>query len=246
MKQPLNPEQVVNRLAKRRAKASESGPDCMLGREPSRRRGGSCSACTALEEFEIDRAVAQLINSLTFKRAGVCPYLVVASHLVAGFTVGPEAFRARSVGQYRVDPVMELKGALRHIRTVLRATGLSREDIEVIDNDGDRWKAFRAVLTAERASENALEFFGRQSDVKARRPPRGRTGALHIQAVARAMALAWRRLTARLPAKDNSKFHGLLLAAVATIFGHPAKEPDWESATKTAVERIKKDEASRG
>ena len=31
---------------------------------------------------------------------------------------------------------------------------------------------------------------------------------------------------------------------VATIFGHPAKEPNLESATKTAVERINKDAAS--
>jgi hypothetical protein len=41
------------------------------------------------------------------------------------------------------------------------------------------------------------------------------------------------------------KFHGLLLTAVATIFGHPAEEPNWESATKTAVERINKDAAGR-
>jgi hypothetical protein len=65
------------------------------------------------------------------------------------------------------------------------------------------------------------------------------------QAVARAMAGAWRELTGRLPAKDNSKFHGLLLAAVATLFGHPANEPNCESLTKTAVERIRRDAATR-
>jgi hypothetical protein len=58
------------------------------------------------------------------------------------------------------------------------------------------------------------------------------------------MALAWRQLTGRLPAKDNSKFHGLLLAAIASIFGHPVKEPNLESATKTAVDRIRKDAPS--
>jgi hypothetical protein len=197
------------------------------------------------KESEIDRAVAQLINRSTFKHAGVCPYVVVTSHLLAGLTIGPEAFRARSAGQLRVDPVVEIKGALKHIGTVLYAAGLTREDIAAIGNDGDQWKALRAVLTAEHALENASALF-RQIPVKTSRPAGGRTGALHIQAMTRAMANAWRVLTGRLPAKDNLKFHGLLLAAVATIFGHPAKEPDWESATKTAVKRIKKDAASRG
>jgi hypothetical protein len=58
------------------------------------------------------------------------------------------------------------------------------------------------------------------------------------------MATAWRVLTGHLPAKDNVKFHGLVLAGVATIFGHPAKEPNLESATRTAVEHINKDAAS--
>jgi hypothetical protein len=59
------------------------------------------------------------------------------------------------------------------------------------------------------------------------------------------MAHAWRQLTGRLPAKDNSTFHGLLGAAIASIFGHPVKEPDLESATRTAVDRIRKGAASR-
>ena len=129
-----------------------------------------------------------------------------------------------------VDPVAQIKRALRHIRIVHRATGLSPEDIEAISNDGDQWKALRAVLTSERALENALKFFRQQSHVNTGRRSRGRTGSLDVQAVARAMALAWQQLTERLPAKDNSKFHALLLAAVATIFGHPRREPRWESA----------------
>jgi hypothetical protein len=65
------------------------------------------------------------------------------------------------------------------------------------------------------------------------------------QAVARAMAGAWRRLTGRPPAKDNFKFHGLLLVASASIFEHPAEEQNLEWATKMAVERITKGAASR-
>ena len=185
------------------------------------------------------------MKSSSFKRVGVCPYRVVASYLIAGLTVSPEAFRARRAGRVRVDPVAQIKRALRHIRIVHRATGLSPEDIEAISNDGDQWKALRAVLTSERALENALKFFRQQSHVNTGRRSRGRTGSLHVQAVARVMALAWHQLTERLPAKDNSKFHALLLAAVATIFGHPRREPRWESATKTAVERIKKEATSR-
>ena len=59
------------------------------------------------------------------------------------------------------------------------------------------------------------------------------------------MALAWRQLTGRLPAKDNSKFHDLLQAAIVTIFGDRVKVPNLQTATKTAVDRIRKDAASR-
>jgi hypothetical protein len=167
----------------------------------------------------------------------VCPYQVITSHLVAGLVFGPEAFRAKSAGQYRVDPVVEIKGALKRIGTVTRATGLTREDIGGLSNKDEWGQALHAVFSAEHALKNALAIF--QSPArKTSRAPRGRAGALHIQAVARAMANAWHVLTGHLPAKDNEKFHDLLLAAVATIFGHPAKEPNWESATRIAVEHI--------
>jgi hypothetical protein len=247
VKQTARPQQVINRLMERWVQASQVPAHCKLGSEPRRRRGGVCSACAHPQEFEIDRAIAQLINTAAFKRAGVCPYQVVASHLVAGLTLGPDVFRARSAGRPLVDPVLEVKGALGRIGTVIRATGLTREDIEAIalSNQGDWWQALDAVLSAERALGKALALFRSQIPAKTRRSPRGRTGALHIQAVARALASAWRELTGRLPAKDNSNFHALLLAAVATFFGHPAKEPNWESATRTAVERIRRDAASR-
>jgi hypothetical protein len=247
VKQTASPQQVIDRLAERWVEARRSPADCKLGCESRRRRGGACSACTHHQEFEIDRAITQLIDSAAFARAGVCPYQVVASHLVAGLTLGPEVSRARRAGQPRVDPVVEVKGALKRIGTLL-ASAPSRDNIEAIaiSNDGDDWwQALYAVLTAERALGKALALFQSQIPVKTSRSPPGRTGALHNQAVARAMAGAWRHLTGRLPAKDNSKFHGLLLAAIVSIFGHPVKEPNLESATKTAVERIRKDAASR-
>jgi hypothetical protein len=134
--------------------------------------------------------------------------------------------------------VVEIKGALKRIGTITRATRWSREDIETLINKDDWWQALHAVFSAEHALKNALAIFQSQIPRKTSRSPRGRAGALHIQAVARAMANAWRVLTGHLPAKDNEKFHDLLLAAVATIFGHPAKEPNLESATRTAVEHI--------
>ena len=241
MKQMASAQQVIDRLAKRSAEASGAPVKCMLGRKSLSRRGGGCSACKPPREFELDRAVGQLINAGAFKGTSVCPYPIITSHLVAGLVFGPEAFRSKSAGQYRVDPVVEIKGALKRIGAITRVTGLTREDIEGLSNKDDWWEALDAVLSAEHALNNALVIFQSQIPRKISRLPRGRAGALHIQAVARAMANAWRVLTGHLPAKDNEKFHGLLLAAVATIFGHPAKEPNWESATRTAVEHINKD-----
>ena len=172
---------------------------------------------------------------------------MVASHLVAGLTVGPEVSRLRSAGQPPVDPVTETKRILKRIRIFLHATGSTRDNIEAIavSYEGNWWQALYAVLTAERDLEKALALFQSEGSGKSGRSPRGRTGALHYQAIARATAGAWRELTGRLPAKDNSRFHSLLAAAIATIFGHLVKEPNLESATKIAVERIRKDTASR-
>jgi hypothetical protein len=247
MKPTVATQQVIDRLAERWTKASRSRVICKLGTQSRRRRGGPCSACPYSQEFEIDEAIAWFIDSAAFKRAGVCPYQVVASHLVAGLTLGPDVSRARRAGRPRVDPVLEVKAVLKRLGSLLYATGPSRDDIEAIaiSNHDDWWQALNAIVMAERSLKNALALFQSQTPVTTHRLPRGRTGNLGNQAVARAMAGAWRELTGRLPAKDNSKFHGLLLAAVATLFGHPANEPNCESLTKTAVERIRRDAATR-
>ena len=245
MKQRTSAQQVIDRLTERWAKPSRPPVNCTLGREPLRRRGGACSACTAPHEFELDQEVAQLINTGAFKGTGVCPYQVITNHLVAGLIFGPETFRARGVGQYRVDPVVKIKGALKRIGAITRAISWTREDIEVISNKDDWWQALYAVLSAEHELKIALAKFRSQSPKKTSSSSAGRIGALHIQAVARAMAGAWRVLTGRLPERKNEQFHGLLLAAVATLFGHPAKEPNLESATKTAVKHINRDTANK-
>jgi hypothetical protein len=244
MKQTARPQQVIDRLAERWAEANRLRADCKLGLEPPRRRGGGCSACTTPQEFELDQGVAQLINAGVFKSTGQCPYQVITSYLIAGLSFGPEAFRARSTGQYRADPVVEIRGALKRIHTVTKATKLTHEDIEALSDKDKWWEALNLVCSAERALENALALFRSRPPGKIR-SPRGPAGALHIQTVARAMAGAWRALAGHLPAKDNEKFHDLLAAAVATVFGHPAKVPNWESATRTAVERMKNEAASR-
>jgi hypothetical protein len=245
VKQKANPQDVINSLMEQ-WRDSKSAPSCKLGRELLSRRGGACSACTWPVKHELDRAVAHLINATVYKRADGCPYQIIASHLLAGLFFGPEAFRARGVGRERVDPLVELKQALRHVRAVLGACGLSRENIAVLSHKGDRRNAaLSAVLSAEEALGDALKLFEPQTSEQARSSPRGRTGALHNQALARALARAWHVLTGRLPAKDNVKFHGLLHAAATTIFGPPSKEPNWESATKRAVEQIRRDTAPR-
>ena len=235
MKPTVNPQQVINRLAERSAMTGRQPVKCKLASETLPQRGKSCSACTVRPEFELDQEVARLIDAGTFKGSSVCPYRVISSHLVAGLIISPEAVRAKSAGRYRVDPVAEIKGALKRIGAITRATGWSRGDIEGLSNKDGCWEAFDAVFAAEHALEKALAIFRSQTSGL----PRGRAGALHVQAVARALATAWRVLTGRLPAKDNEKFHDLLLAGFATVFGHPEKEPNLESVTRIAVERIK-------
>jgi hypothetical protein len=77
-------------------------------------------------EFELDQAVAQLIKSGAFKGTGVCPYQAITSHLVAGLIFRPELMRAKSAARDRVDPVIVMKGALKRIGAITRATGLFR------------------------------------------------------------------------------------------------------------------------
>jgi hypothetical protein len=229
-------QQVINRLAERSIRASRQPVECRLGSESLRRRGKACSACPVRPEFELDQAVAELINGGVFKGTGTCPYRVITSHIVAGLTFGPEAIRAKTARQYRIDAVLAIKGALKQLRAITRATRWSHEDIEGLSNKDACWEALEAVFIAEHALQKALPIFQSQTT----RLPRGRAGALHFQAVARAMANAWRVLTGRLPAKNNGNFHNLLAAGLATLVGHGAKEPNLESATRIAVARIKK------
>jgi hypothetical protein len=238
-----NTPDVIKTLVER-WRDGASAPSCKLGRESLSRRGGACSACTWPVNNELDQAVAHLINTAIYQRAGGCPYRIIASHLLAGLSLGPEAFRARGVGRRRIDPRVKLRQARFHVRAVLGVCGLSREDIAALSPKGNRWyAALSAVLLAEGAIDDALQLFELQT--QARSSPRGRTGALHYQALTRALARAWRVLTGRLPAKNNVKFHELLRAAATTIFGPPSQEPDWESLTKGAVEHIRKDVATR-
>jgi len=241
-----NPNAILNRLAERALPKVESPAPCRHGREPVLRRGGPCSVCTVRQEFEFDLEISQLINDGLFKRAKACPFRVISSHLVAGLSFGPEALRARSSGRERVDPVAEVKIALQHIRKVLGVCGLSRDELRGLRNCEGRWKALSELASGERALEASLESFGLSGASKdIHRTPRGRTGALHIQGVANALVRAWRHLTGRFPAKDNVRFHDLLSAAVVTIFGHAPREPNWESATRTAVKHMEADAARR-
>jgi hypothetical protein len=134
VKRAVNAQQVINRLAERSAMASQQPVECRLGSEELPQRGKSCSACTVRPEFELDQAVAGLINAGAFKGSGMCPYRVISNHLVAGLVFSPEAARAKSAGRYLIDPVVEIKGALKRIGAITRATRWSREDIEALSN----------------------------------------------------------------------------------------------------------------
>jgi hypothetical protein len=165
--------QVIDRLAQRSLKPPAH---CRLGSEARRRRGGSCSACRPPQEFEIDQAIAQLIDSGAFARAGVCPYQVVASHLVAALTLGPEISRARSASRLRIDPVVEVKGALKRIRTLL-FSGPSRDNIEAIasTNDGARWQPSLAAWTNWSAAQSSCGAGNGGRLARADRTPAGQS-----------------------------------------------------------------------
>jgi hypothetical protein len=244
VKQKSRSQQVIGGLAEWGAKASKS--QCKLGREPPRRRGGACPACPPRQELEINGEISRLINLGAFKHPGICPYRVVVSHLLAGLMVGPESLRARSVRRLRIDPTVKIKEARKRIRSILYATGLSRDDIEglSVSRDSPRWQALSAIATADRALEKALALLQSPIAIQTGRLRRGRAGRLHMQAIARAMARAWRRLTGRLPAKNSVRFHALLWGAIVSIFGHSVKKPNFESATRTAVDRIRQDAAA--
>ena len=78
----------------------EAPPRCELGRQSLGRRAVTCSACTwAVKEDELHEEIGSLIKRAAFQYAHTCPYRVIASHLVASFVVGPEAFRARGIGK---------------------------------------------------------------------------------------------------------------------------------------------------
>ena len=102
----------------------EAPPRCELGRQSLRRRAVTCSACKwALKQDQLHEEIGSLIKRAAFQYAHRCPYRVIASHLVASFVVGPEAFRARGIGKKRVDPVTELKKARKHVRTAAFRSG---------------------------------------------------------------------------------------------------------------------------
>jgi hypothetical protein len=241
-------QQVINHLGERwhqgRAKPF---PECKLGREPGRRRGGKCSACTITAEFEVDKEVSRLIDKGTFDQPVVCPYRVV-TNLLCAMLLGPEAARARGRKLDRIDPIRELKAITKRVGMfIFDTTTLSREDIEALVDDQNEWRPHKLIVSAERNLREALALIQQLERTKPRaHPRRGRTGDLDIQAVARAMATAWRKLTGELPGKETLSFHSLLSAATVTVLGDLPNEPNWEAATQTARQRIRQnDRASR-
>src|SRR5262249_16008858 len=150
-------QQTIDRLAKRVYDLKDARPPikCTLGRKPLPRRGGACSDCRISREFELDQAAANLVDPAPFKATALSPYQIIANHLVARLVFGPEAVRARSAGQSRVDPVLEIKVALKRIGAITRFTALSRQEVEAISNKDEWWQALSAVYSAEHDLQTA-------------------------------------------------------------------------------------------
>jgi hypothetical protein len=233
-------QRVLNRLAERWREGHDKHlRQCRLGREPPSRRGGACSACKVKLEFELDKEVKRLIDKKTFHRPSACPYHVFSNNLLFYMTLGPEARRAQAGKPETIDPIEELNEALFHVAAVLQTTTLPPAHGEALyEDEEDEVKVLKLV-----ASDIVRVTPQPAPGTRSRKG--GRIGDLDIQAVTRAMVVAWRELTGDLPSKDNLSFRHLLVAASATVFSDLPHEPNWESATLTARQRILRDDRAR-
>jgi hypothetical protein len=102
------------------------GTSCKLGQEPSRRRGHSCSVCNIKADFELDRAVAELIAKEIFGRTSVCPYIVVTRFFLVGILFSPAI--ELSSRKHELTRIEELSAAMKHIDHAIRTLARDRSD----------------------------------------------------------------------------------------------------------------------
>jgi hypothetical protein len=101
----------------------------------------------------------------------------------------------------------------------------------------------RAVIVAQLSIEKAINFFRTRYltpiDHPTRKSKRGRGKELALQTIVQGCSEAWEELTGLRPGKANTKFHDVLSAASATVFGARDKVTGWEWQIKIFEARLK-------
>jgi len=251
-------------LTKLWSRLMEAHSQCKLGEGHGLRRG-QCSACPLKFELEIDRAVAQLISKNIFTirdKIPLTPYPVVNKHLIKYacpyHVVSEYLFTAINFGSvasqesHEHDGMMiaELKTALNHIKHMWRTINPdTMSEFSDVDPRDSYFASFKDIRLAEYKLANALSVFeeryAEQSPELPAKTGRGPRGLKELQDIAVCTARLWKKFTGRFPGKNNVQFHDLLRAATITVFGMTDEEPNWEWATRSAVQRLKGQEESR-
>jgi hypothetical protein len=233
---------IIARLFRR---LREPSSECRLGREPSRARRDRCSACTYRKAtFEIDHAVARLIENNTFSKSIACPYRVFAKHLWLALMIGPEMLAA--VHNHHQRTVDQLESALKHLRMALRA--YEEHEWVMMFMEKEYHSMMKEVFAAQQSIAKAVDFFRTEylkRDHPTRKSKRGRGKELARQTIVRGCSFAWEELTGLKPGKANTKFHDVLSAASATVFGARDRVTGWEWQIKIFEAELKKFEELR-
>jgi hypothetical protein len=220
----------------------EKDVECKLGREPAKRGGGRCTACTAKTEFAFDEMVGTLIAKGIFDGTRLCPYRQVNIALVVALLLGPGAEMTRRESDR--TRVAELQKALTHLELFLQTFGPDRGELTDRREEDPLFAHIADVSGAEFHISRTLKYLKNRNAEDEKNhplpPSGGRRGNLELQAIASTMAQAWERLTGKLPAKNNVKFQDLLAAAAKTVLGPLDSDTNWEWYSRVGVKARQK------
>jgi hypothetical protein len=226
--------QIIGRLWER---LDEPFDQCRLGREP--RCKNRCSACTHTKaKFELDHAVASLIENGTFAVSTVCPYRVFAGELLLALMAGPLILEGLCDLHRRTAEELEI--ALKHLRRGIRL--YNQFPWVTMWMEKEYHSIVQEVITAQQSIDKALKtyrtkyLFDQPSQPKSER---GRGKDLERQTIVQGCAAAWERLTGSRAGKTNTNFQDVLSAASATVLGVRDSFKGWEWQIKVFEERLK-------
>jgi flagellar biosynthesis chaperone FliJ len=183
--------------------------------------------------------VARLIEDNTFAKSTECPYRVFTKQLWVALMCGPEIL-ATVLDQHQ-RTVDQLEIALKHLR--MAVSPIAEHAWVMMWMEKEYYSIMREVIVGQISIEKALNFFRTgylKRDHPTRKSKRGRGKELARQTIVQGCSEAWEELTGLRPGKANTKFHDVLSAASATVFGARDKVTGWEWQIKIFEARLKK------